>query len=305
MTGGSSLGSPPLTVSPTSTTTYYVESFNSNGCGNVGGRQAVTVTVNPLPSINAGTDETICPGDNVTLTATGTGSVVWSTTETTTSITVSPAATTTYTVTLIDGNTCSNSDAVTVTVQTIGGSLVAVDDSYTVGSGVLTNLTVINNDTYTGTLVNVIVSPLNGSATVQSNGSIDYTGNAGYVGSDALTYSICDAFCTSICDTAQVSITIENVVIFGVPGGFSPNGDNINDVFYINGLDQYPDNKLSIYNRWGSMVYSAAPYMNNWDGKPSVKGVLMGDEVTTGTYFYILELGEGIEPLRGSIELKR
>lgn len=61
---------------------------------------------------------------------------------------------------------------------------------------------------------------------------------------------------------------------------------------------------MSIFNRWGNLVYEAAPYNNDWDGTPSV-GVLMGDKVTTGTYFYILELGDGMEPLKGSIEIKR
>ncbi|CAG5085787.1 Ig-like domain-containing protein [Parvicella tangerina] len=303
-TGGTNLGSTPLTVSPTTTTTYYVEAFNSNGCGNVGGRDAVTITVNPLPAVDAGADETICPGDNVTLTATGTGSVVWSTTETTPSITVSPTATTTYTVTLTDGNSCENSDDVIVTVQTVGGSLVAVDDSYTSNSGVNETFDVMSNDTQTSSTPAIVSSPSNGTATVNVDGTIDYTSNNDFVGTEAFTYEICDAFCVNICDTATVTITIESSVDFKVPGGFSPNGDNINDIFVITGLDLYPDNKLSIFNRWGNLVYEAAPYNNDWDGTPSV-GVLMGDKVTTGTYFYILELGDGMEPLKGSIEIKR
>ncbi len=304
MTGGTNLGATPLTVSPTTTTTYYVEAFNSNGCGNLGGRDAVTITVNPLPSIDAGADETICPGESVTLTATGTGSVVWSTTETTPSITVSPSATTVYTVTLTDGNSCENSDDVTVTVQSVGGSLSAVDDSYTSNSGVVETLDVMSNDTQTSSTPAIVSAPSNGTATVNGDGTIEYTSNDDFIGTEAFTYEICDAFCTNICDTATVTITVESSEDFKVPGGFSPNGDNINDFFVITGLDQYPDNKLSIFNRWGDVVYEAAPYNNDWDGTPSV-GVLMGDKVTSGTYFYILELGEGIEPLKGSLEIKR
>jgi gliding motility-associated-like protein len=305
VTGGTNLGATPLTVSPTTNTTYYVESFNSNGCGNVGGRQAVTVTVNPTPSISAGNDETICPTDNVTLTATGTGTVVWSTTETTSSITVSPTVTTTYTVVLTDANTCTNSDDVIVTVVTNGGSLIALDDAFTAETGTLTNLDVLLNDTFGGNTSNVVMTPINGTGTSNLDGSIDYQSTLGFVGTDSLTYEICDITCATICDTATVIITVEKTIDFSVPGGFSPNGDNINDVFVIQGLDEYPDNSLSIFNRWGSIVYQSAPYNNDWDGSPTEGVVLMGDKVTTGTYFYILELGNGTEPLKGSIEIKR
>ena len=58
----------------------------------------MTVTVNNPPSVDAGLDESICEGETVTLTATGTGNFVWSTGETTASIDVSPSTTTTYTV---------------------------------------------------------------------------------------------------------------------------------------------------------------------------------------------------------------
>ena len=81
------------------------------------------------PSVDAGSDETICNGESVTLTATpsgGSGSgytYLWSTGETTQSITVSPAGNSSsnvdvdYTVTVTDGNSCSNSDTVRVTVE--------------------------------------------------------------------------------------------------------------------------------------------------------------------------------------------
>jgi gliding motility-associated-like protein len=304
-TGGTNLGATPLTVNPTTTTTYYVESFNSNGCGNIGGRQVVTVTVNPTPSIDAGLDETICPGDNVTLTAIGTGSVVWSSTETTPSITVSPSVTTTYTVTLTDGNTCTNTDDVIVTVVTNGGTLVALDDAFTVETDDLTNFDILSNDTYGGNTSSIVLMPNNGTATSDINGNIDYQSNQGFIGVDSLMYEICDITCTNICDTATVIITVEKTIDFRVPGGFSPNGDNINDIFVIQGLDEYPDNNLSIFNRWGSIIFQAAPYNNDWGGNATEGMVLSGDKVTSGTYFYILELGDGVEPLKGSIEIKR
>jgi gliding motility-associated-like protein len=57
----------------------------------------------------------------------------------------------------------------------------------------------------------------------------------------------------------------------------TPNGDGKNDVFYIDRLDRYPDNNLVVFNRWGQVVYRAAPYQNNWTAH----------DVSDGTYFYI------------------
>jgi gliding motility-associated-like protein len=303
LTGGTLLGVTDLTVSPTVTTDYFVEAVNTAGCAPSSGREVVTITVNPLPSIDAGTDETICPGDVVTLTATGTGMYSWSTTETTQSIDVSPITTTTYTVTLTDANTCVNSATVDVNVNATGAVLVAVDDSYNVDFEVLTNLDVLSNDTVSATVTTIIIDPLNGVTSVQTDGSVDYTGNTGYTGADSFTYIVCEALCATICDTATVSIEVENNDL-EVPGGFSPNGDNINDLFVINGLSSYPNNHLQIFNRWGDLVYNAQPYNNDWDGSSTEAGVLLGDKVTSGTYFYILDLGDGNTVLRGSIEVK-
>lgn len=61
---------------------------------------------------------------------------------------------------------------------------------------------------------------------------------------------------------------------------FSPDGDNRNDTWTINNIDLYPDNKLSIYNRWGDEVFSAKGYTNEkaWDG----------GNLQPGTYYYVL-----------------
>lgn len=67
--------------------------------------------------------------------------------------------------------------------------------------------------------------------------------------------------------------------------GFTPNGDGTNDFFTIDNIDKFPNNKVTIYNRWGNKVFSTLGYNNqnnNWDGK------LNGIVVTSGTYFYII-----------------
>ncbi|MBP8792882.1 MAG: gliding motility-associated C-terminal domain-containing protein, partial [Lutibacter sp.] len=73
----------------------------------------------------------------------------------------------------------------------------------------------------------------------------------------------------------------------------SPNGDGNNDVFYIRGLECYSDNRVEIYNRWGSLVFERDHY-NNTDR--SFRGISEGrftvkesEELPDGVYFYILK----------------
>lgn len=75
---------------------------------------------------------------------------------------------------------------------------------------------------------------------------------------------------------------IVSVILFRIPSGFSPNGDQINDYFVISGIADYP-NELIILNRQGTEVFHAVNYQNDWDGKYS-----SGDDVPDDTYYYVL-----------------
>ena len=102
-------------ATPVETTTYTVTVTDDNGCSST---DQVTVTVNPLPTVNAGADKTICAGQGTTLTVTGNAdSYLWSTGETNTTISVNPASTTTYTVTGTATNGCTAVDDVVVNVN--------------------------------------------------------------------------------------------------------------------------------------------------------------------------------------------
>ncbi len=99
------------------------------------------------------------------------------------------------------------------------------------------------------------------------------------------------------------------IVLIGdllVPTGFSPDGDNINDFFAIQGLESYPDNELQIFNRWGNTVYTKKAYssLDYWGGAPNVGGLLPGNKVPVGTYFYILKLNANDKPITGYITIK-
>ncbi|MBN9293624.1 MAG: gliding motility-associated C-terminal domain-containing protein, partial [Flavobacteriia bacterium] len=110
-TGLTSGSGATVTANPSATTTYTV-SATSNGCTST---ESVTVTVNPLPVVNAGPDQTVCQGSKVTLNATGAVSYSWS--DGVTNLVPFTADTTrTYTVTGISADGCTNTDYVTVVV---------------------------------------------------------------------------------------------------------------------------------------------------------------------------------------------
>ena len=149
-----------IDVNPNVTTTFSVQ-VTQNGC--TSDLDEVIVTVNPLPSIDAGSDVTINFGDSTTLTANGADSYLWSTSETTQSITVNPTIDTTYTVTGTIG-TCENTDSVTVFI--FGSEVVAdAGDDQTICNGLQTTLTATGGAAYqwnTGeTTASIVVNPIN------------------------------------------------------------------------------------------------------------------------------------------------
>ncbi|MDX1445477.1 gliding motility-associated C-terminal domain-containing protein [Lishizhenia sp.] len=71
---------------------------------------------------------------------------------------------------------------------------------------------------------------------------------------------------------------------------FSPNNDGDNDRFIIDGIEDYPENTVQIFNRYGNLVYQTENYQNDWDGVPNVGGTIgTGNVLPTGTYFYIIK----------------
>lgn len=77
----------------------------------------------------------------------------------------------------------------------------------------------------------------------------------------------------------------------------SPNGDNFNDNFFIQGLERFPENKVSIYNRWGVLVYEKEAYHLLQKEGNGFKGISEGrvtiaqnEELPAGTYYYVLKV---------------
>jgi gliding motility-associated-like protein len=109
-------------------------------------------------------------------------------------------------------------------------------------------------------------------------------------GTFAVTLTVTDASGNSSTCTAMVTVQ-QPVKPLKIPSGFSPNGDGIADTWEIQGLREYPDNSVVIFNRWGGKLFEAKPYLNDWAGQVTV-GTLPGN-LPAGTYFYQLDLGNG------------
>jgi gliding motility-associated-like protein len=80
------------------------------------------------------------------------------------------------------------------------------------------------------------------------------------------------------CPAFDVIVGDSSCTPFSVPNVMTPNGDGINDHFLITGLEK--GTALTVYNRWGNVVYTSNNYDNDWDAA----------NLTDGVYFYVLNL---------------
>jgi gliding motility-associated-like protein len=99
---------------------------------------------------------------------------------------------------------------------------------------------------------------------------------------------------------AQLALT--QPYILEMPTGISPNGDGKNDYFVVHGIDAYPENEITIFNRWGNVVYQKNNYANEWDGTNTA-----GEPLPDATYFVILNVqgADGTITLKGYVDLRR
>jgi gliding motility-associated-like protein len=85
-----------------------------------------------------------------------------------------------------------------------------------------------------------------------------------------------------------------------IPNAFTPNGDGINDLWNIKSIEAYPKCIISVYSRYGALVYQSKGYPRSWDGTSN------GTPVPTGTYYYIIDLNEdNTKPLTGYVAVIR
>ncbi len=119
---------------------------------------------------------------------------------------------------------------------------------------------------------------------------------------NTFVYTINNGLCGTSMDT--VSLTLIDCLTIDVPDAFSPNNDNINDTWFIPNLEKYPGNSIQVFNRWGAKVFEASDYQGDWNGV-SDHPATIGDELPVGTYYYVLDLGNGSAAYKGFVYLKR
>jgi gliding motility-associated-like protein len=169
-----------VAFTPAVGTIIYTVTGTTSGCT---ATDQVSVTVNPIPTVNAGTDQAICATSGVTLTATtsGTSTVSWDN-GVTDGVAFTPVSTATYTVTGVSANGCTSTDQVTVTVNPL--PVISIGADQTVCEGTTVTLTASGADSYTwsdGTTANpLIFVPSLGTTTISCTG----TTLAGCTGTD-------------------------------------------------------------------------------------------------------------------------
>jgi gliding motility-associated-like protein len=109
---------------------------------------------------------------------------------------------------------------------------------------------------------------------------------------------------SNISNASPVIIGIGTIKDNDIPNLFSPNGDGMSDVFEISGIEDFPEFKIQIYDRWGSEVYN---YNNNGNTNPNWwNGTYKDKPVPEGVYYYTLDFNDGItKPKVSFIELIR
>jgi gliding motility-associated-like protein len=307
-----------LTINPTSALDVAAN-YNvvvSGTCSPNATSNNVSLTLNSAPTITVQpTNQTVCLGSSVTFDVTATGTNIsyqWRK----------------GLVNLVNGVSISGATSATLTINPTSALDVAANYNVVVSGTCLPNAISVNveliltpNPIAIPTSNSVICdgNPILLSAATVANGTYSWSGPNGFISSEqnpiisnsdtteSGTYSLGIEANGCFSEIVSTEVIVDNCdsLDFFIPEGFSPNGDGINDLFVIRGIQFYPNNDFMIFNRWGDKIFDTHGYLNTWDGK-NANGVTVGtDELPVGTYFYVLDLGDGSDIFKGPIYLNR
>jgi gliding motility-associated-like protein len=203
---------------------------------------------------------------------------------------------------------------ITIVVTPVNDPPVAVDDNLTVqGTEANVSINLLDNDFDVDgddliITTTALAGPFHGSITINADGSINYQAEEGYVGADSVRYKVCDDANPSLCDEGVLFIDVDYPK-FKIYNALSPNNDGMNDFWRIDGIENYPDNKARIFDRYNNLIFEMAGYdndENSWRGQANHGNFIKGN-MPEGTYFYTLQvdLGNGMELFSGYLVLKK
>ena len=98
-------------------------------------------------------------------------------------------------------------------------------------------------------------------------------------------------------DTSFVIATMSSEC---VPNVFTPNGDDVNAIWSLEDTFLYEDSEVRIYGRFGRLLFHSVGYHDKWNGTNE-----KGNDVPDGVYFYSIEIGHGVDPIKGTVTILR
>ncbi len=267
---------------------YYVLVTDNHGCIN---NDSTVVKVNPSPvATTTFAAATICSGDSVQLLSSGGSTYAWLPAISLSSAIIanpfaSPKNSTTYVVTVTNQFACSDTAAIVVTV----------DEKPTANAG--PDKTIIGNNSVT----------LSGSATGQS---ITYSWSpATYIDNPQILQPVAKPaadinYVLKVTSANGCGYAIDTMHIFWykdifIPSAFSPNGDGLNDTWKIPALNAFSSFELSVFNRYGEIVFQSKSTSLAWDG------TYKGAKAPIGSYVYQITLSEFPKFLKGTVTIIR
>lgn len=299
----SSSSNPSVSATPTVSTWYLLSGSDAFGCSDT---SLVFINVSPDYTLSTSvSQQTICLGANSILSATGGVSYTWSPAGSLSSaigasVSANPTSSIVYTVTSINGNGCVKTQTQSVDVSDFTINVSNASSQSCIDSPI--SLLAVANPigTYSYSWApNSLLSATNipnpqiiSSVAIDNTYSVSIINSFGCVKSSSIYVQIID------CSGTGTITTYGGIKIYS---GVSPNGDNHNDTWIIDGIEGEPNNSIIILNKWGQEVWKTDGYNNLdkvWKGNNQ-----SGEALTDGTYYYILTTST--DTYKGRVELIR